>query len=123
MPREAWEHPVPDPVPAALDRGENTKGWDKGEDAGEPDDTEEREEHRRNWGGPGRGGGAHPKDPAAALSRAIRTLRHRLSFCRDQHIGAYAERQAAFSQIDALQELAEVYLCEAPDYPSQNNDE
>lgn len=33
-----------DQVVRGLDRGENTKGWDKGEDAGEPDDTAEREE-------------------------------------------------------------------------------
>jgi hypothetical protein len=35
-----------DPVLAALDRGEDTKRWDAGEDAGEPDDSAEREEHR-----------------------------------------------------------------------------
>lgn len=33
-----------DPTIAALDRGENTKGWDAGADASEPDDSEERAE-------------------------------------------------------------------------------
>ncbi len=33
-----------DPVLAALDRGESTKGWDAGEDAGEPEDSAERAE-------------------------------------------------------------------------------
>lgn len=117
MPREACS---PDPVPAALDRGKNTKGWDRGEDAGEPDDTEEREEHHRNWGGPGRGGGAKPKAPAAYLRKTIGTAQRTLALLREANDMPYAERLALFQQIDALQEVADEFMCAAPDYPGAN---
>ncbi len=34
-----------DPTMKALSRGESTKGWDDGADAGEPDDEAERAEY------------------------------------------------------------------------------
>lgn len=37
----------PDPVIRGLERGEDTRGWDKGSPANEPDDAAEREEYRR----------------------------------------------------------------------------
>jgi hypothetical protein len=51
------------------------------------------------------------------LEEAIATLRRRLELTRAQGVGTYAERQEVFKAIDALQEQAEIYLCEAPDYP------
>lgn len=52
-----------------------------------------------------------------ALLQAIRTAERQLKLCRKHNIGTCAQRQAVFSRIDALHEQAEVYLCEAPDYP------
>jgi len=72
-----------------------------------------------NWGGPGRGGGAYPKDVDAALKDAIRTLGRRLAVARERSTMPYQERQEVFQAIDALQEQAEIYLCEAPDYPEE----
>lgn len=34
----------PDPIIRGLDQGKDTRGWDKGRDAGEPDDAAERAE-------------------------------------------------------------------------------
>lgn len=33
-----------DPVVKAIEQGKDTKGWDRGKDATEPDDSEERAE-------------------------------------------------------------------------------
>lgn len=38
---------MPDPVIFKLEKGEDSRGLDKGEPANEPDDTDEREEYRR----------------------------------------------------------------------------
>jgi len=70
-----------------------------------------------NWGGPGRGGGAYPKDVDAALERAIATLERRLAVAEERSKMPYTERQKVFRRIDRLQEKAEIFLCSAPDYP------
>lgn len=72
-----------------------------------------------SWGGPGRGGGAIPKDPAAALNKALDTLARRLAVCRKLNTMPYAEREAVFRRIDELQAAAEAFVCAAPDYPNE----
>lgn len=70
-----------------------------------------------SWGGPGRGGGAYPKDVDAALRQAVTTLKRRLAVARKLNDMSYAQRAALFQAIDALQEQAEEFMCAAPDYP------
>jgi hypothetical protein len=55
----------------------------------------------------------------AELGKAIRALGQSLALCRERGIGTHQERQEVFQAIDALQEQAEIYLCEAPDYPGE----
>jgi hypothetical protein len=58
-----------------------------------------------------------PHDPAAALDTAITTLEHRLAMCAKLNTMPYAARERVFRRIDALQAMAEQFVCEAADYP------
>lgn len=54
---------------------------------------------------------------AAALDEAIQMLAHRLAHCRMLNQMTYTERVEVFRRIDVLQAEAEIFMCEAPDYP------
>jgi len=66
-----------------------------------------------SWGGPGRGGGAHPKDPAAALEKAIAAAERRLAYLRKLNTMPLAEREAIGRRIDQLSGAAEEFICAA----------
>jgi hypothetical protein len=54
------------------------------------------------------------------LDAAITTLGVQLQRASVAGKGTYQERQEVFRRIDELQERAETWLCEAPDYPSDD---
>lgn len=73
----------------------------------------------KGWGGPGRGGGAYPRDIDAALEKAIATLGRRLAVAQERSGMPFHGRQEIFRRIDELQEQAEIFLASAPDYPGE----
>jgi hypothetical protein len=57
------------------------------------------------------------------LSAAIAALRAALAAARESSDIRYAERLIIFRQVDDLQEQAELFLCEASDYPDESADD
>jgi len=64
-------------------------------------------------GGPRKGAGRIPNDPAAALDKAIATLSHRLAVCAKLNTMPYAERERVAAAIDRLAAEAEEFVCAA----------
>lgn len=56
------------------------------------------------------------------LATALAALRAALISARESSDLCYADRLALFKQIDDLQVQAELFLCEAPDYPDDEED-